>query len=127
LFSVLLPVDAQPTGKKEYAFRGRVEQFDASTKRLTVSTEAIEGWMGAMTMAFKISNEDMLPGLKPGDQITAKVYDGDFTLYDVALVSQTRTPSVEGPTAAPNTSGVPQDLLRDAFSRPDLALANNPP
>ena len=125
----------QAAKKKEYAFRGRVEQVDASAKRLTVRTEAIDGWMGAMTMAFKVSNEDVLSRLKPGDQITAKVYDGDLTLYDVALAPQANGASQQGPpapsTRAPNA---PPDLLRDAFSRPaldrkqfeDLALASNP-
>lgn len=125
----------QAVKKKEYAFRGRVELVNASTKRLTVRTEAIDGWMGAMTMAFKVSNEDVLSSLKPGDQITAKVYDGDFTLYDVALAPEANRASQQGPPA-PSTSApnAPSDLLRDAFSRPalnlkqfeDLALANNP-
>ena len=137
LLSVLLSAAnaQQAVKKKEYTFRGKVEQVDASSKRLTVRTEGIAGWMGAMTMAFKVSNEDVLPRLKPGDQITAKVYDGDFTLYDVALAPQANGASQQGPpapsTRAPNA---PPDLLRDAFSRPaldrkqfeDLALASNP-
>ena len=91
LLSGILPALAQPAvKKKEYAFRGRVEQVDANAKRLTVASEPIEGWMGAMTMAFKVSNEEVLEHLKPGDQITAKVYEGDFTLYDVAQAPQAK-------------------------------------
>src|SRR6266852_5729275 len=86
LFSAFSSADAQQPAKKQYPFRGKVEQVDANAKRLTVNNEPIEGWMGAMTMAYKVSNEDVLARLKHGDQITAKVYDGDFTLYDVALV-----------------------------------------
>ena len=58
LLSGILPALAQPAVKKEYAFRGKVEQVDANAKRLTVASEPIEGWMGAMTMVFKVSNED---------------------------------------------------------------------
>ena len=136
LLATVLPGNAQPAGKKEYVFRGTVEQVDAGAKRLTVSTEPIEGWMGAMTMAFRISNEDMLARLKPGDRITAKVYDGDFTLYEVAVVPQANAPSQQAQPPVPSASaaGGPPDLLREAFSRPaldrkqfeDLALANNP-
>ena len=87
-------------------------------------------------MAFKISNKDMLARLKPGDRITAKVYDGDFTLYEVAVVPKANVPSKLAQPDAPSASaaGAPPDLLREAFSRPaidrkqfdDLALANNP-
>jgi cobalt-zinc-cadmium efflux system outer membrane protein len=128
LSAALLPLPAQPPGKKQYAFTGRVEQVDPAGKRLIVTNEPIEGWMGAMTMAFQVSNEGVLWRLAPGDRITAKVYEGDFTkLYDVALAPQ---PGVTAP-ANENSS---LNLLRDVFSRPaldrkyfeDLALASNP-
>jgi len=78
---------AAQQARKEFTFRGRVEQVDVGAKRITVKNEPIDGWMGAMSMAYKVSNEDVLARLKPGDQITAKVYDGDFrTLHDVQVV-----------------------------------------
>jgi cobalt-zinc-cadmium efflux system outer membrane protein len=86
-----------------------------------------------MTMAFKVSNEDVIPRLKPGDQISAKVYEGDFTLYDVAVVPQSTAASAQSQTPPPG-SGATADLLLDALTRPaldrkqfeELALANNP-
>jgi cobalt-zinc-cadmium efflux system outer membrane protein len=111
-----LPVDAQQAVKKTYAFRGRVEQVNAGKKRLTVRNEPIEGWMDAMIMAFPVSNEDVLSLVKPGDQITARVYDGDFTLYDVAIV----------PQAAPPVSSGPKSATVRLEDLEQIALANNP-
>ena len=76
----------QNAGKKQYVFHGKVEKVDANAKRLTVANEKIEGWMNAMTMAYKVDKEDVLKAIKPGDQITATVYEGDFaTLYNVKV------------------------------------------
>ena len=83
---------AQPAGKKEYEFRGKVEKVDVKAKRLTVNGENVEGWMKAMTMNYKVDKEDTLKTVKAGDQITAKVYDGDQeTLYNVQKVSAAGT------------------------------------
>jgi len=79
-------MQAQPKGKKSYAFRGKVEKVDMATKKLTVANEAIEGWMGAMTMGYSVDKADeVLKVVKAGDQITATVYDGDYTLYEVKV------------------------------------------
>ena len=87
ILCLLVPaMQAQPKGKKSYMFRGKVEKVDTATKRLTVANEAIEGWMGAMTMAYGVDKADeVLKVVKSGDQITATVYDGDYTLYDVKV------------------------------------------
>jgi Cu/Ag efflux protein CusF len=77
---------AQPKGK-EHAFSGKIEKIDTGGKRLVVNHMAVEGWMGAMTMAYKVDKVDaVLKVVKVGDAITAKVYDGDFTLYEVKVV-----------------------------------------
>ncbi len=110
------PSTAQQPAKKEFTFRGRVEQVDAAARRLTVTSEPIEGWMGAMTMAYRVNNEEVLAKLKPGDQITAKVYEGDFTLYNVSLAGQ---PSPSAPPTA-KLPGLSLETLEQ------MALANNP-
>jgi Cu/Ag efflux protein CusF len=77
----------QQKGKKEYTFRGKVEKIDANAKTFVVNGQKVEGWMGAMTMSYQPDKADVLKNLKVGDEITAKVYDGDFkTLYDVKVV-----------------------------------------
>ena len=84
---LMAPTHAQPSGKKEHAFRGKVVAVDKKAKSLGVDGENVEGWMAAMTMTYSVDKEDVINRLKVGDQITAKVYDGDFkTLYDVKVV-----------------------------------------
>ena len=86
--ALLLPTThAQQRGKKEYTFRGKVEKIDTKAKTLTVNGENVEGWMSAMTMTYGVDKQDVIDHVKVGDQITAKVYDGDAkTLYDVKVV-----------------------------------------
>jgi Cu/Ag efflux protein CusF len=75
-----------PAGKKDHAFKGKVEKVDPKTKMVTVNNESIPGWMMSMTMTYKVDKDSVLSTLKPGDQITATVYDGDFqTLWNVKV------------------------------------------
>ena len=78
-----------PSGaRKEHVFRGKVEKIDPNAKTFTVNGEKVEGWMDSMTMVYVPDKEEVLKKVKVGDQITAKVYDGDFrVLHDVQVVS----------------------------------------
>ena len=115
---LIYSIYAQPTGKKFIAFAGKVEQVDAAKKRLTVNHENIEGWMGAMTMAYAVDKaEEVVTRVKAGDRITAKVYDGDYTLYEVQVVPPVSKPSVSNQMSS-GTLRL-EDLER-------MALANNP-
>ena len=81
--------NAPPAGKKEHVFKGKVEKIDLANKTFTVNGQKVEGWMDAMTMNYAPDKEDVLKKVKVGDEITAKVYDGDFrTLHDVQIVSK---------------------------------------
>ena len=51
---------AQQVQKKVFPFHGRVEQMDRATKRLTVHNEPIEGWMGEMTMGYRVDDDAVL-------------------------------------------------------------------
>jgi Cu/Ag efflux protein CusF len=78
-----------PAGKKQYVFKGKVEKVDLANKMFAVKNERVVGWMEAMTMNYVPDKEDVLKRVKAGDEITAKVYDGDYrTLYDVQVVTK---------------------------------------
>ena len=87
-FSIAIGAQTPPAGKKDHPFKGKIEKVDPKTKMVTVNNESIPGWMMSMTMTYKVDkpSEGTLANLKPGDQITATVYDGDFqTLYNVKV------------------------------------------
>ena len=88
-FAISASAQTPPAGKKDHAFKGKVEKVDPKTKMVTVNNENIPGWMMSMTMTYKVDkpSEAALANLKPGDQITATVYEGDFqTLYGIKIV-----------------------------------------
>jgi Cu/Ag efflux protein CusF len=74
-------------GRKEFVFKGKVDAVDPVARTLTVTNENVEGWMAPMTMVYKADKEDVYAKVKPGDQITARVYDGiEDMLYDVQVI-----------------------------------------
>lgn len=76
-----------PAGRKSYTFHGKVEAVAADG--LTVNGEKVEGWMDAMTMKYKVDDPKILKTVKPGDQITATVYQGDMSLHKVQVAPKT--------------------------------------
>ena len=86
--TVSVAAQTPPAGKKDHAFKGKIEKVDPKTKMVTVNNENIPGWMPSMTMSYKVDKADVLKTLKAGDSITATVYDGDFqTLYNVKVAA----------------------------------------
>ncbi len=60
------------------ALRGRVETGRRRHEiGYTFRNEPIEGWMGEMTMGYASTMTTGVDRVKVGDQITAKVYEGD--------------------------------------------------
>jgi Cu/Ag efflux protein CusF len=78
-------VQAGAAAKKSYVFHGVVESVDAKGGHVTVNNEKIEGWMGAMTMAYEVDKPEQLATLKSGDRIEATVYQDDYKLYNIKV------------------------------------------
>jgi protein SCO1/2 len=75
-----------PSGKKSFTFHGKVESVAADG--MTVNGDKVEGWMDAMTMKYKVDDKKILQKVKPGDEITATVYEGDISLHKVVVVGK---------------------------------------
>ncbi len=58
---------------KRYHLKGKVVSVDAGAKMLNLDTEAIPGFMDAMTMPYQVKPESELGKLHPGDAITADI------------------------------------------------------
>ena len=87
LVAVVYGQQADHSGKKEFVFKGTVEKVDASAKSISVKNENIPGWMNSMSMSYTVDKPEVLKNVKPGDQVTAKVFEGDFkVLYDLKVV-----------------------------------------
>lgn len=72
--------------KKSYVLTGKVEGVNEGGKTMTVNHADIPGYMSAMTMPYKVDQTDAFKKVKVGDQIKAKVFDGDYTLYEIEVV-----------------------------------------
>ncbi len=112
----LSPLCAQQRGES-FTFRGKVDSVDKAARRLSVTNEPIEGLMGTMTMGYSVDNNEVLDRVKAGDRITAKVYAGDFKLYEVQVVAQGNE------SAQPGTANPVGMRLQDLEQ---MALTSNP-
>jgi Cu/Ag efflux protein CusF len=71
---------------KAYTLHGTIEQVKDSEKKVTVKHDKIEGYMGAMTMDYGVSDPEMMKKLKTGDEIVATIYQDEYVLYNIRFV-----------------------------------------
>lgn len=84
---------AAASSYKTYKLRGKIVATNAATGELTVSHEAIPGFMDAMTMPYKLKNPGILSDLHPGDVITADLFvsqnaDADVYIDHIVVIAQ---------------------------------------
>ena len=112
------------TSYKTFTLHGKVVSANASTGEVTVNHEAIQGFMEAMTMPYKVRDANILSELHPGDVITADLLvsqrpDGDVLLDHIVVIAQGRPdyrPTVSYHVPAPGDK-VPDFRLRNQDDR----------
>ncbi|MFM9905581.1 MAG: SCO family protein [Pyrinomonadaceae bacterium] len=106
---------------KRYTLKGSVLSVDRTAKKATIDHEAVEGYMGAMTMEFPIHADWVWDDLKPGSQIRAElVVDNTskdpFYLENIGIVA---APDPNQPAPAPN-----EKFAQIGQGVPDFVLTN---
>ena len=82
----------QVAGAKKYSVRGIVVSSDAKTGAVTLDTDAIPGYMQAMTMPYTLAQPNIAAELHPGDTIKATLTvtaDAD-TLDEIVVIAQAK-------------------------------------
>src|SRR5947209_20168431 len=65
---------------KSYTLKGVVRKVDAGAGEVSISHEAIPGFMSKMTMPFTLRDKALLEDVRPGDEVEGPLeveYDGD--------------------------------------------------
>jgi protein SCO1/2 len=84
------PTGDEQAGVKGYHMRGIVVASDVKTGAVTVDTDAIPGFMPAMTMPFKLAQPNIASELHPGDTITATLDKDTSVLDEIVIVGQAK-------------------------------------
>jgi protein SCO1/2 len=113
--------EAPPAAGQRYPLKGRVVEVDAANRKVTIAHEDIPGFMPAMTMPFVVLEKDavLLPGVGPGDEITATlvVPDSRYWIEDLVVVKK-GAPGANVGARPQAREAKPGDPL------PDVALVN---
>jgi protein SCO1/2 len=109
---------ATSASAKRYPFKGVVTAVDLTKPAITVSHEAIPGFMDAMTMTFGIRDDPKVVALlRPGDRIEATLVADDPSYYLVNVLTKgfvpTPTPSSSSARPEPNKGLGVGDLVPD--------------
>lgn len=83
----------QQVPAKHYQLKGKVVSIDKRGKMLNVDSEAMPGFMDAMTMPYQVKPESQLDKLHPGDAITADliVQDDGAWLQNITVTGHSST------------------------------------
>jgi len=103
----------QATGAvKTYKLKGTVASTDEQQGEVIVNSEAIPGFMDAMTMPYKVKDPGILQDLHPGDKLTADLLLSDTSsMLDHIVVTQQTQPDYK--PASEYHVPAPGDLVPD--------------
>lgn len=119
-FSLVLSACARPkeAAEKRYPMKGVVASVNRALREAVVAHEDVPGFMPAMTMPFKVADDEVLAELQRGDEIAAVLVVGE-TRYRLEEVKLTRKAPPGLPP--PPTPGAEPDAGELA---PDVTLKN---
>jgi protein SCO1/2 len=104
-------VPAETVQVKEYGLKGVVRKVEKEAREVMIRHEAIPGFMGAMTMPFRLEDQALLEDLRPGDEIEGKLrveFENGQT-RDYRLIGLTVTkPALAAPLVLDLSAGVPK-------------------
>lgn len=120
-----------------YPGRGVLKAVDAAQRKITVTHDAIPGYMPRMTMEFNVRDASPLQGLAAGDSVTFRLHatEDDGWVEDLRKTAGATTSAVATPVApsrTPTNNAVPPPGPRPPASEPlfpgdplpDFALTN---
>ena len=83
---------AVPADPSTYQLKGIVIASDITKGEVTLDTEAIPGFMGAMTMPYKLAQPGVAGELHPGDRLTARlsIVDTRSLLDQIVITAQAK-------------------------------------
>jgi protein SCO1/2 len=111
---------------QEHPAKGMVLSTDAAHRSLTISCEAIPGYMDAMEMAFTVHDAKSLAALKPGTRVSFTIAERGKQLYaeSIQLISADNLESE--PLQAGQLAAL-HNALHPADSVPVLAVGQRVP
>ena len=94
------PSPTRPTIEhKEFKLIGEVKKVDKEAREITIRHEKIAGFMEAMTMPFRIDDQEVLDEVQSGDQVEGKLQveqdngqTKDYRLVDLQVVKAALSP-----------------------------------
>ncbi len=72
-----LPANTTGTNARTFAASGIVKELNPENQTMVIQHDAISNYMAAMTMSFKVSNQNGLSGLRAGDKILFQLHVTD--------------------------------------------------
>lgn len=109
----------KPQPQRRFELRGKVVAVDAKAGTVTVAHQAIQGYMGAMTMSFVVKDRWAFKVLKPGQSLSATlVIEDDHSWLEGLVVTEEGKPGAD--------SLAPPGSVRTPLGQevPDFSLVN---
>jgi adenylate cyclase len=73
------------TSEKAFVGKGRIVSIVEDGKRVVLDHEAVENFMGAMTMAYDVSSPELLDGIEPGSVVEFTMNASDKTITGITI------------------------------------------